>query len=144
MAEPKERNLLRDRIARARRRMALGQLGQGLLLLVAVACLYWLIATSMEALLRLPGPGRMVLLGGAVLLVAGLVTWQLVLPVLRWMGIMPGLSDDAVATRSGVVFPEVRDRLLNLLELLDGRHSSAPAPLILAAADRLGTELATV
>ncbi|NNE69462.1 MAG: DUF4175 family protein, partial [Rhodothermales bacterium] len=87
---------------------------------------------------------RMVLLGGAVLLVAGLVTWQLVLPVLRWTGIMPGLSDDAVATRIGVVFPEVRDRLLNLLQLLDGRHSSAPAPLIQAAADRLGTELATV
>lgn len=122
----------------------MGQIGHGLLVLLAAACLYWVLAGAVEVFLRLPGPGRMALLTGAVVLFAALLIWQVLIPVLRWTGVLPGLSDDAVATRIGAVFPEVRDRLLNLLQLLDGRHSSAPEPLIQAAADRLGSDLAVV
>lgn len=115
-----------------------------MLVLLAAACLYWVLASSLEAAFRLPVGGRLVLVAGASLLFLGLTLFFVVFPILRWVGILPGLSDDAVAVRVGQVFPEVRDRLLNMLQLQDGRHSDAPAPLVAEAATLLGSELAAV
>ncbi len=144
MPDSRKNDTIQNRLAQARRRLALGELGAGLLVLLAAGCLYWVVASSVEALFRLPAGGRMAVAAGASLLLVGLTLFFVVFPILRWVGILPGLSDDAVAIRVGQAFPDVRDRLLNMLQLLDGRHSDAPAPLVAEAATRLGSELAAV
>ena len=143
MSEESTRGI-RDRISDARRRLALGELGSGLLVILAVGALAWTLAAALEALLRLPSAGRLVLVIGAGALLLALVIRFAAIPVLRWMGLVPGLSDDAVARRIGDSFPDVRDRLLNMLQLLDGRHSASPGTLVSAAAERLGRDLSGV
>lgn len=139
-----EKGRILDRLATARNRIAVGELASGALVLLAVGALTWVIAAGLEAMLRLPTTGRAVLLGIVLLIGVALLGRLVVVPIARWMGWLPGLSNDAVAARIGSSFPEVKDRLLNLLQLMDGRHSQAPEPLVQAAAARLGTDMAGV
>ena len=42
-----------------------------------------------------------------------------VVPVLRWMRVLGSLSENDIALRVGETFPEIRDRLRNILEIFE-------------------------
>jgi hypothetical protein len=135
---------IRRHLADARRRLALGDILSGALWFAGVAAAAWVTAAALEAVLWLPSGVRATMLAvvaaGSLAFLLRMVAW----PALRWSGLVRGISDDTVAGQVGRRLPEVRDRLLNLLQLLDGRHSDAPEPLVRSAADHLGRRLQDV
>ena len=129
---------LRNRLALALRRMTWARVLMGVVLLSLVLGSLWLILAALEAALWLPTGLRTALfvlfLGTAL---GGLLYW-----IARPFWQRPTVEEGA--KRIGERFPEVSDRLLNLLHLSEGRHSEAPNPLLEAAVQRLGTEVAPV
>ncbi|MBN8588267.1 MAG: hypothetical protein J0L94_08085 [Rhodothermia bacterium] len=129
---------LKARLLAVARRLTLAHLFYGLLLILVAGGSIWLFLTALEAWLWLPTVLRTGLL---VLFCLGLVAgigWYLIRPLVQ-------PPDEAtVAKRIGERFPEVSDRLTNLLQLSAGRHSDAPNPLLNAAVVRLSNEVAAV
>ena len=58
---------------------------------------------------------------GSIFLIAG---WLVVVPILRWKKILPGISEREVAAGVGEKFPEVKDRLWNILDIFE-EHNAA-------------------
>ncbi len=52
----------------------------------------------------------------AILILAG---WLIAVPILRWKKTIPGISEKEVAVRVGEKFPEVKDRLWNILDIFE-------------------------
>ena len=65
-------------------------------------------------------------------------------PLLRWLGVLPGLDERALAARAEREHPGVGDRLRALLDLDDGAAGDAPDALRDAALDRLSADVAGV
>lgn len=132
---------VRGQLAEARRRLALGDIASGLLWTVGLAAAGWAVATAVEAALWLPSAARAILLALVIALSVAVFLMRVIRPGLRWFRVVWTISDDTVAATVGRRLPDVGDRLLNLLQLLDGRHSAAPSSLVRSAADHLGVRL---
>ncbi|HEY4612607.1 MAG TPA: DUF4175 family protein, partial [Bacteroidota bacterium] len=80
-----------------------------------------LLAFTFVALLELVGEFsssvRTLLAGAFFAGAAALLAWFLVRPLLRFVGVLPSWDDFAVAKNVGALFPNVQDRMLNLLQL---------------------------
>ena len=50
--------------------------------------------------------------------------WFIVAPALRWKRMLPGISEKEIAERVGEKFPEIRDRLRNILEIFEEQNST--------------------
>ena len=121
---------LRRRLRRAVRRITLADLAFGLVVVLGIAAAVWTLSVAVEAGLWLAPTPRSVLVGGGGLLLTGLVAYLVATPLLRLAGVLPDLSDEAAARRVGTRFPNVSDRLLNLIQLASGRRSDAPPALV--------------
>jgi hypothetical protein len=135
---------LRQRLNATLRRITLAELAFGVLLMLGILAVLWGIAVAVEAGFWLePGP-RSVLSGLVLTAALGLAAWYLLRPLLRWTGLLHGLTEEGVAHRIGERFPEVSDRLVNLLHLSTGRHSDTPSPLLDRAVQLLGEQVTPV
>ncbi|QXD15665.1 chromosome partitioning protein ParA [Rhodocaloribacter litoris] len=121
---------LRQRLQAVIRRITFAEMAFGLVLLLGACSAYWVVSVALEAGFWLDVTPRAILFWGGVVLLGGLFVYFLLLPLLRLTGLLPGLSEEQVARRIGAHYPEVSDRLVNVLHLASGRHSDAPAPLI--------------
>src|SRR5690606_40105673 len=74
----------------------------------------------------------------------GLLGYFVALPVLRLLGVVPGLDERTAARTAGARHPEVADRLTALLDLADGRASASPSPFVDRAVQSLGASVAQV
>jgi hypothetical protein len=52
-------------------------------------------------------------------------SWMLVIPLLRWIGVLPSITENEIAIRIGNYFPSVKDRLLNILQLAKAADSAS-------------------
>ena len=129
---------LRRRIRATIRRIGLADLTFGLLLTLGVLATLWLLSVAVEAGFWLGTEGRTALFWALVAVAAGLVVYFLVVPLLRLVGLLRGPSEDEVARRIGARYPEVSDRLVNLLHLSQGRSSRAPSAMLDGAVRTLG------
>jgi hypothetical protein len=50
--------------------------------------------------------------------------WSIVAPALRWKRMLQSISEKEIAERVGEKFPEIRDRLRNILEIFEEQNSS--------------------
>lgn len=135
---------IQHRLRATIRRITLAELAYGLVLTVGICCGVWLLAVAIEAGFWLEQTPRTVLFWVLVLSSAGLIGYFLVLPALRLVGALRGPSEEAVARRIGVRYPEVSDRLVNLLQLSSGRRSEAPDPFVDGAVRMLGEQVQAV
>jgi hypothetical protein len=135
---------IRARLALARRRVVLAEVAFGLLLAVAVLSAALVLGSALEAGLWLASGVRWAFVIGFVTAALALLAVFVVRPVLRGLGVLGGLEDAAVARRVGSRYPEVGDRLANLLDLADGRCATAPAPLVDGAVQMLGRQISPV
>lgn len=135
---------IRRRLRAARRRVLLAELAFGAAVTLGVLTALLGAAAFVEARWWLGGPARwaFVVLFGLVGL--ALVVLLLGRPLLRGLGILPGLEDHALARRAGEQFPTLADRLTTLLDLAEGRSSPTPDPLREAAVLSLGRSVADV
>lgn len=116
---------------------------RGILWTVGLAGLIVLAAVLVEHFGWLPRWGRALLFWGGLLALATVATWLVVRPLLKMHGLGKRISHQQAAIIIGRHFPEVADKLLNLLQLMD----AAPQPdsdLLVAAIEQKGAELRPV
>ena len=135
---------LRRRVRSTIRRIGLAELTFGLVLTLGILAALWLLSVAVEAGFWLDTEPRTVLFWGIVLVAAGLLIYFLLVPLLRLAGLLRGPSEDEVARRIGARYPEVSDRLLNLLHLSQGRGSQAPNAMVDGAVRMLGERVEPV
>jgi len=131
---------LRQRLARTRRRLMAARLLQGGLQALGLLSLLWGIAALLEALLWLPTGWRTGLFWALVAGSLGLLGWTVGRPLLA----LRRLSDEHLARQIGRHFPEIADRLIDLLQLETGRRSPAPETLLARAREQLARQIAPV
>lgn len=131
---------LRKRLACTRRRLLTAHLLQGALQAFGLLALLWSLAALLEALLWLPTGLRTGLFGGLVGGSIGLLAWTFGRPLLT----LRRLSDEQLARQIGRHFPEIADRLIDLLQLEAGRRSPAPDALLVRAREQLAQQIAPV
>lgn len=135
---------IRGRLNAAARRITLADVLFGLVLTVGVCCAVWVVSAGIEAGFWLDTLPRTVLFWSAAALSIGLLAYFLILPLLRLSGALPGPSSRSVAGAVSDRFPQLGDRLINLLDLSEGRRSDAPDALVDRAVQMLGREVEPV
>jgi hypothetical protein len=133
-----------DRLGRATSRITLSELLAGVVLFVAVLASVWVILATAEAGLWFGSRARTVIAWIAATTFAGLASWWVIRPLLRHLGVTRRPDREDVARLVGRKYPDVSDRLVNLLQLADGRHSSSSGEIIGAALVELGNSVAPV
>ncbi len=99
---------------------------------------FFLLATTLESIGHFGSAIRTTLFYGLILVTAAILTKWILLPLIRLMGLGSTISRDQAARIIGAHFPEVKDRLLNTLQLYDRaeKESSGNAELIRASIDQ--------
>ncbi len=121
---------VRQSLARARRRMVAVNLTRGGLTALALVLSLAVLLVALEAWLWTAPAVRISLVTLFVAVLTGSALWWLVRPVLQAFELLPGLSDQDVARLLGRANEGISDRLINLLQLVSGRHSDAPSDVI--------------
>ena len=132
---------LRDRLQHTTRRLTLAELAFGVAVAVGAVAGVWLAATLLEASLWLGTAARTALAAAVGTVAVGVAGAVLARPLAQILGLMPGPSEEEVARQVGEHHPTVSDRLLNLLQLAEGKRSHAPAPLVDQAVHHLADDL---
>ncbi len=135
---------IRDRLRATIRRITLAELACGLLLTLGILAGVLFVAVAVEAGFWLDPTPRTVLYYTVLGLAGGLLVYFGVIPLLRLLRVLPGPGEQAVARRIGQRYPEVADRLVNLLDLAEGRRSEAPPELVDRAVRMLGEQVQSV
>ena len=133
---------LQRRLAAARRRIALGAVAKGVLVVLAVVGTIGALALAVEAAAWLGVGLRTAIVWLLASVGVGLVAVGVGGPLLRALGVLPGLGDRDVARRAGRDYAGVDDRLHAFLDLADGY--GAPDGLRDAALESLGREVEAV
>ena len=99
------------------RRYYLSALLKGLLLFFAIGLLYALLLLSIEHFFWLNSFGRLLLFGGVIGFEAILFYGFIFSPLAKYFKIQKGIDFEAASKIVGDHFPEVKDKLLNVLQL---------------------------
>jgi hypothetical protein len=121
--------------------MSWAELAFGAAVAVGTSAGFWLLATLLEAGLWLGTTARTALALAIGAVAAGVAGAMLARPLGELTGLLPGPSEEEVARRVGKHHPSVADRLVNLLQLAEGKRSHAPAPLVDRAVQNLADDL---
>ncbi|MBX2818849.1 MAG: hypothetical protein KTR29_04180 [Rhodothermaceae bacterium] len=135
---------IKKRLKRTAQRRYLTHIVFGAVILLGVLAGLWLFSTALEAGFWLASTVRIVLTGTTLLLGLGVLVWFVILPLLRFSGVLSGASEAKLAKDIGSYFPQVADRLLNLLHLAEGKRSSASNEFVNHAVMSLGKEIESV
>ena len=92
---------------------------KGILLFLAVGVTYWMLIMSLEHWLWLDSSGRLMLFVCFLLVELLLLYRFIVIPLGRLMRLRSGIDEKQASRIIGSHFPNVGDRLLNLLELTE-------------------------
>ncbi|MBU2526647.1 MAG: hypothetical protein KKC03_08615 [Bacteroidetes bacterium] len=120
------------------RKYYLNELLRGAIFFIALGLLYFLLITSLEYFLWLNTNFRTLLFWVFILVELGLFSWFVIRPVLGLFNIRRGLTLEAAAKNIGKHFPEVKDKLTNLLQL---QTQDTANELVLAAIRQKSVEL---
>ncbi|MBS1780627.1 MAG: DUF4175 family protein [Bacteroidetes bacterium] len=120
------------------------QLLRGTLIILICIIAYILLATVGEYYLYLPVWSRIAIV--SVFLIAGLAAlgWLVILPLSKMARMGKVISHEQAATIIGRHFPEVRDKLLNILQLKNQHDHTASKELIEASIGQKAAQIAVV
>ncbi|MEM9646865.1 MAG: hypothetical protein AAF969_00175 [Bacteroidota bacterium] len=117
------------------------QLIKGTLLFLALGLLFWLGTLSVEYFFWLSKGWRLFLLWAFVGVVLALLVSFIVIPCVYLFGLKNGISNKEASRHIAKHFPDVSDRLLNLLELSE---SNSKSELLLASIEQRSKDLGNV
>lgn len=130
---------------------------KGVLYAVAIVGLLFLAAVLLEHFGWLSSVARGIVFWGGLAAVAGVVAWYIVRPLLKMAGLGKRIGREEAARIVGRHFPEVSDKLLNLLQLMESSNpqpsdlspqpsalSPQPSDLLLAAIEQKTEQLRPV
>ncbi len=121
---------IRARLHRTARRIELSQLLFGIISTLAAASAAWVLLAATESVLWMGSTARSVALGLWVVSVLSMLAFLVAPPALRLLGLTRRIQDDEVALRIGERFPDVSDRLINLIHLSSGKAAHSPDSLL--------------
>ena len=110
-------NVLRKKLEAFIRRFYLNELIKGGILFISAGLLYFLLTLSLEHFLWLEPTGRQILFWSFVLVEVLLFMKFIVIPLLKLFKVSKGIVYAQASRIIGNHFPEVQDKLLNLLQL---------------------------
>ena len=114
-------NEITSRLKAVRKKENIADLINGALLSAFVLIGLLLIALLLEGALYLGTAARTIIFYLFLLLASGLISWLVVLPLLRLFNILPNEGDLSTAHKVGLKYPLVRDHLENILQLFHER-----------------------
>jgi len=79
------------------------------------------LAAMLEGIFAFDVVARTILFVSTALGIAGACGWFLLRPLLRMIGILPNDDNETIASKVGKYFPHIRDRLLDALQIYEGR-----------------------
>jgi hypothetical protein len=133
-----------QRISATRKRQHSVNLRSGMMLFCTLLALALVFVSLFELALRLDRTGRSILFVVLTVYMTVLFVWHVARPLLRSVGILPSENNFVVARRIGKHFPQIHDRLLNILqldqEIASGRSLYSPE-LVDASFQDLGEDI---
>ncbi len=117
------------------------ELIKGVVLFTAIGLLYFLLTIFIEHFWWLNTVHRTILFWLFIIVELGLLYKFIGIPVFKLLGIKNGLSHDEASAIIGNHFPEVNDKLLNLLQL---KKSNTQSELLLASIDQKAKKLSPI
>ncbi|OBQ51962.1 hypothetical protein JJL45_02955 [Tamlana sp. s12] len=123
------------------RRFYINELLKGALLFFTIGLLYFLLTLFIESVLWLNPTSRTVLFWLFVIVELGLLIKFLVLPLAKLFKLQKGIDYEFASKIIGKHFPEVNDKLLNVLQLHQNKEQSE---LLLASIEQKSLELQPV
>ena len=133
---------IKQKLQAYRRKYYLNQMIRGALLLTLLFVSLFVLIVWSESVFWLSTGWRTVLFWGLVASALGVVGWFVAIPGAKYLNLSRGLSDDHAARLIGKHFPNVSDKLNNLLEL--SSRSDNDNALLRAAIDQKTEELQPV
>ncbi len=130
--------LIREKLKSARSRILRIDIAAGATIFLGSFLTAWFVAASLESAFWFPPVVKWAVLGGLSVALIGVLAWYIARPVLLHLGVIAGREEDQIARSVGRAYPQIEDRLLNLLQLASGQHSTSPAPFVDQAVQRLG------
>ncbi len=135
---------IRRRLQDTRKKITSAAATSGFFVAFTAGMLLWLLAILIETGMWLAPVYRTIIIFVVSATVATMLFRNCLLPVLNHFGIWGEFSEISLASEIGRSFPSVRDRLVNLLQLVDGNHSGSTDEWIDAAANELGQQVESV
>ncbi|MDH7446322.1 DUF4175 family protein [Aquimarina sp. 2201CG14-23] len=120
------------------RKYYINELIKGVLLFFAIGLLYFLITLLIEYVLWLNSTGRTLLFWLFILVELSLFVKFIAIPIAKLFRLTTGINYTKASRIIGDHFPDVNDKLLNLLQLSDDKGSSA---LLLASIEQKSSQL---
>ncbi|MFD2517366.1 hypothetical protein [Salinimicrobium flavum] len=133
--------ILRKKLEAFIKRFYVNELLKGLIFFVAIGLLYFLVTLFIEYLFWLDSRGRTLLFWSFVLVETFLFLRFIIYPLLKLFKLSRGIDYTQASIIIGKHFPEVNDKLLNVLQLKSSRHQTE---LLLAGIDQKSRELKPV
>ncbi len=132
---------IRERLSSTARRMTVAELCFGVAVSIGIAATVWALTVALEAGFWFDTTIRTILFWSGLTGFTGLFAVFVLQPLLRLSGVLARPTPVFVARKIGARFPEVGDRLVNLLDLSEGRRSDAPDTLVDGAVRMLGGQV---
>lgn len=126
------------------RKYYINQLIRGGLILLTCLLLFILLVSVGEYFLYLPVPLKVTLLGLFVLLGSAALIFWIIRPLAKMSKLGRHLSHEEAAAIVGTHFPEISDKLLNILQLKKQSDSQSSRELIEASIDQKAGQIAVV
>lgn len=130
-----------DKLNRFTKRYYTRVLLKGILLFLSLGLLFMLIILGVEYLLWLGSNGRLILLVLFIAIESFLLFQYILMPLFYLFRLKKGISNKQASVLIGKHFPEVGDKLYNLLELAD---DPAQSELLLASIDQRSENLKSI
>ena len=130
--------IIQDKLEQFIRRFYTNELIKGAILFFAIGLLYFLITLFIEYVLWLEPTGRTILFWVFVLVELVLFVKFIAIPLAKLFKLQKGLNYENASLIIGKHFPEVNDKLLNVLQLKGSKEQSE---LLLASIEQKSTEL---
>ncbi|MGB2959540.1 MAG: DUF4175 family protein [Bacteroidota bacterium] len=117
---------MQQRLRDVRRKLSRIALARGIVTSALVCATGFLVLLVLESLFRFGVLGRTIAFWGCLSSVVAAFLWMTGRPALRLLGILPDADDQQTAAFVGRAFPEIKDRLLNVLQLHGEANTGAP------------------
>ena len=131
-------SIIQQKLEQFIKKYYISELIKGAILFFAIGLLYLLVTLLVEHYLWLGSTGRTILFWSFVLVETGLFLRFIAYPLLKIFNLQKGISHEEASKLIGNHFPEVSDKLLNVIQLNQNQRESE---LLLASIDQKSSDL---
>jgi len=129
-------NILVDKLKLFRRKFYIYKLAKGFLLTLLVSILLYTLLSVIEYFAYLPSPARTFIFYAGIVLLAVMVLQFVLVPFFQLIRVFRQLSDENINKIIVTYFPEIKDKLLNVLELAKLNNRLYSSDILLASIDQ--------